>query len=98
VAVNATETLLLVWLRHLMKSGEAKSIREEAGLSVRAAAGAAGISVAGLWRWEAGERVPTGAPALRYAGFLGKLAPRKLPRIRTYTPGSPAAPAPRRAS
>jgi DNA-binding transcriptional regulator YiaG len=92
-AVNASETLLLVQLRHLMKSGEAKRIREKVGLSVRAAAGAADISAAGLWRWEAGERIPTGNPALRYAGFLGQLAP----RIRAHRPGVPTAPATRRA-
>lgn len=96
--MNTTETLQLVRLRHLVKSGEAKRIREEAGLSVRAAAGAANISAAGLWRWEAGERIPTGDPALRYAGFLGKLAPRKLPRIRACKPGRRTAPTTRRAS
>lgn len=96
--MNATETLLLVRLRHLMKSGGAKRIREEAGLSVRAAADAADVSAAALWRWEAGERIPTGDPALRYAGFLGKLAPRKLPRTRAYKPAQPTAPATRRAS
>jgi DNA-binding transcriptional regulator YiaG len=96
--VNATETLLLVRLRRLMKSGEARRIREKAGLSVRAAAGAANISVAGLWRWEAGERIPTGDSALRYAGFLGLLAPRQLPPIEADEPGQPTAPATRRAS
>jgi DNA-binding transcriptional regulator YiaG len=72
--VNTTEALLLVWLRRLVKSGEARRIREEAGLSLGEAAAAASVSVAGLWRWEAGERVPTGDPALRYAGFLRKIA------------------------
>ena len=49
-------------------------MREEAGLSVRGAADAADVSAAGLWRWEARERVPTGDPALRYAGFLRRVA------------------------
>jgi DNA-binding transcriptional regulator YiaG len=72
--MDADETLELVRLRRLMKSGEAKRIREDAALSVRAASAGAGISAAGLWRWESGERVPTGGPALRYAGFLRRVA------------------------
>ena len=71
--MDSTQTLQLVQVRRLMKSGEAKRIREDAGLSLGEAVGAAGISVAGLWRWEAHERIPTGDPALRYAGFLRKI-------------------------
>lgn len=72
--MDSTQALQLVRVRRLVKSGEAKRLRKEAGLSLGETAGAAGISVAGLWRWEAGERVPTGDPALRYADFLGKIA------------------------
>ncbi len=72
--MDSTQTLQLVQIRRLVKSGKAKRLRQEAGLSLGEAADAAGISVAGLWRWEAGERVPTGDPALRYADFLSKIA------------------------
>jgi DNA-binding transcriptional regulator YiaG len=71
--VNAKQALALVWLRQLAASGEAKAIREQAGLSIREQAAAIDASPSALFRWENGERIPRGDAAVRYAKFLEQL-------------------------
>jgi transcriptional regulator with XRE-family HTH domain len=62
--------------RRLAASGEAKTIREQAGLSIREVAGAIDVSPSGLFLWENGERTPRGDAAVRYAKFLEQLGRR----------------------
>jgi transcriptional regulator with XRE-family HTH domain len=74
--VDAKQALRLIQARQLAASGEAKAIREQAGLSIREAAGAIDVSPSGLFRWENGERIPRGDAAVRYAKFLEQLGRR----------------------
>lgn len=54
--------------------GRRRRIREDARLSLRAAAGALGVATMTLHRWEAGECEPRGLEtAIRYRGFLDRL-------------------------
>ena len=60
--------------RRLAATGDGKTIREAAGLSLGEVAGVLGLSVSALFRWEAGERVPRGERAVAWAEFLDQLA------------------------
>lgn len=71
--MDSTEIIHISRLRLLVKSGTASTIRLAAGVSMREAADAAGVSVSSIWRWEHGERVPHGQAALRYARLLNDL-------------------------
>jgi transcriptional regulator with XRE-family HTH domain len=72
--VDEKQTFWLIQVRRLATSGEAKAIREEAGLSIREVADAIDVSPSGLFRWENGKRTPRGEAAVRYAKFLERLA------------------------
>jgi DNA-binding transcriptional regulator YiaG len=72
--VNAKQTLKLVEARRLAASGDGKSIREAAGLSLHEVADPIGLSISALFRWEAGQRIPRGERAVAWAEFLGQLA------------------------
>jgi transcriptional regulator with XRE-family HTH domain len=63
----------LAWIRSMCKSGAARSIRKAANLSLPEMAGAVPCAVSTLWRWEAGERLPSGKLALRYAAVVEAL-------------------------
>jgi len=67
------EVVRLVQARRLSSTGEARAIRAAAGLSLREVAGAVGVSVTCLWRWENGQRAPQGAAAVAYAELLEDL-------------------------
>lgn len=67
------DLLLVVRARRLASTGDAKRLREAAGLSLREVAEAVGVSHTALWRWEAGQRAPRGAAASAWALFLGEL-------------------------
>lgn len=69
----STEAERLALLNGLLASGEARRIRETAGLPGSVAARSAGIDQSTLWRWESGERRPTGEPARRYLDLLLRL-------------------------
>ena len=77
--VNASEALRLVEARRLAASGEGKSIREAAGLSIHETADVLGLSVSALFRWENGERVPRGDRAVAWADFLEQLGATRRP-------------------
>jgi transcriptional regulator with XRE-family HTH domain len=74
--MDPEQILRLAEIRRLTASGEAKAIREHAGLSLREVAGAVRMSPSGLFRWENGERTPRGDAAIRYAKFLKQLSRR----------------------
>ena len=66
--------------RSAAHSGAARGLRLAAGLSLREVASDVGVTVSTVWRWEAGERRPRGAAAVRYADLLEALAHRNRPR------------------
>jgi DNA-binding transcriptional regulator YiaG len=57
----------------LASSGEGRTMRLVARLSVRQVAEAIGVGGPTLARWEMGERRPTGAPALAWVRLLRQL-------------------------
>jgi DNA-binding transcriptional regulator YiaG len=59
--------------RALARSGEARAIRERAGLSLREMAAALGVTRSALQRWEVGLRTPRGESAVRYGALLAAL-------------------------
>jgi DNA-binding transcriptional regulator YiaG len=60
----------LRWVRVAAKSGQARAIREGAGISQPELAERVGVSHAAISRWESGHRVPRGLAARRYATAL----------------------------
>lgn len=63
----------LVTMRQLVRTGDARQLRQGAGLSRRELAASVGVTVSTLTKWELGQRVPNGDAALRYARVLGRL-------------------------
>jgi len=63
----------LVEVRRIARSGEARAIRERAGLSLREVASAVGVTRSALQRWETGTRAPGGELAGRYGALLAAL-------------------------
>lgn len=59
--------------RRLLDSGDAKSIRVTAGVSLGEAADALGVSPATLWRWENHHRRPRAEAAVRLGLLLRDL-------------------------
>lgn len=66
----------LLALRTSLEKGEARQIRERAGLSAVALARQLDVSPATVTRWEQGVRYPRGSNARRYARILRRLADR----------------------
>jgi transcriptional regulator with XRE-family HTH domain len=65
----------LAKVRHLCSTGTARLIRQGAHLSLAEMAGEAGVaSPSTVLRWERGERMPRGEPALRYLETLEQIA------------------------
>jgi DNA-binding transcriptional regulator YiaG len=71
--MDAEELVRLTRVRALATSGTARAIRIAAGLSLPLVAEAIGCGVSTVWRWEQGQRVPRGEPALRYGALLEEL-------------------------
>lgn len=74
--MRATDLQLLTWMRELPPS-QRRQLRERASLSRVELAAVVGVSRPGLTKWElntACGRTPSGAPALRYARLLARLA------------------------
>jgi DNA-binding transcriptional regulator YiaG len=63
----------LARVRDLVRSGAAKSIRRTHGLTASDVARGVGVAVPTVLRWEAGQRVPRGLPALKYGELLDVL-------------------------
>jgi DNA-binding transcriptional regulator YiaG len=63
----------LVEARQLASSGAGRMIREAAGLSLAEFARAIDVDPSTVFRWESGERMPTGEYAVRYRDFLREL-------------------------
>jgi DNA-binding transcriptional regulator YiaG len=67
------DVLRLSELRCLVADGKARPIRQQARLSLPEVAAYCGVTYQTIRRWEAGERAPRGAGALRYAALLAAL-------------------------
>jgi DNA-binding transcriptional regulator YiaG len=67
-SVRTVERLLQA--RALMASGEARRIREAAGLSLASVAPVVGADPSAIGRWERGQRIPGGRAALKYAQLI----------------------------
>ena len=63
----------LARVRDLVRSGAAKSIREAHSLTASDVARGVGVALPTVIRWEAGQRVPRGLPALKYGELLDAL-------------------------
>ena len=72
-SATKTDILALSLVRRLAGSGEARRLREAAGISGPEMADAIGCAVSTLWRWEGGQRRPHGPAAVRYAEVLSEL-------------------------
>lgn len=72
--MDVKELPRLARVRALVRSGAALDTRVRAGISRTEIADALGVSPATVWRWEHGQRVPRGEPALRYAELLDRLS------------------------
>lgn len=70
-----TDVAVLVWARAALRSGGAANLRVAAGLSQGEVAAAVGVTTSAVSKWEAGQRIPRGEIAMRYARFLAELAP-----------------------
>jgi transcriptional regulator with XRE-family HTH domain len=66
----------LIRVRRMAKTGTARHIREEAGLSLAEIADAAGLHKTTVFRYEHGLRRPRGEAAARYLRVLEELAQR----------------------
>ena len=68
--MDMQELLLLAFVRRACRTGEARRIREAAGISRSEVAGVLGVDSTSVLKWEAGERVPRTALGLRYGELL----------------------------
>jgi DNA-binding transcriptional regulator YiaG len=71
--MTTKQTLSLVEMRRLVRSGEARDRRRRSGLSLAEVGRTVGASAAAISRWEHGQRRLTGAAALTYARLLKQL-------------------------
>ena len=63
----------LARIRRMQQTGEAKRLRERAGVSLRTMAGAVGVRASTLIRWEAGQVRPREGTALAWLTVLHQL-------------------------
>ena len=73
VLEKVDDVVTLARVRNHARSGRARRARLLAGLSLSEVAGPIGVSPVTIFRWETGERRPTGEAALRYADLLDAL-------------------------
>lgn len=71
-AIETAQSLAAI--RRLLRSGEAKFIRLEAGLTQGELARLLDVTPGAVSRWEAGDRIPRGEVALRYRELLRGLS------------------------
>ncbi len=73
----------LIQARVFIASGEARRIREAAGLSLVSVGGAVGADPSAIGRWERGERIPRSTAALKYAQLITRLRAQLVASPRT---------------
>jgi DNA-binding transcriptional regulator YiaG len=70
---NQDEALLMAWVRSISATGEGRTIRKQAHLSIPDVAKVCGVYPVTVSRWELGQRRPRGEAARRYAHLLTSL-------------------------
>lgn len=65
---------LIAWARKAAEDGQARAIRERAGLTQLELAEVIGTTEASVSRWESAARLPRGELGLRYGQLLAELA------------------------
>lgn len=73
----STTTDQLLELHDMLKTGEARRVRERAGLSAAALARDLQVTPGAVNKWELGLRLPRGVNATRYARLLLRLVARE---------------------
>jgi DNA-binding transcriptional regulator YiaG len=73
----------LARVRHLVESGEAKTLRTDLNLSLGDIAIAIKVDQSTVYRWEHNKRKPRGAAAIRYGRLLEALARERSEPART---------------
>lgn len=71
---DSPDLVALSKARRLARSGTARMIRSNAGISLAELAAGVGVSPSTVFRWETGLRSPHGAAALRYVALLDRIA------------------------
>lgn len=71
--MSVKDTVAIAEARVRVARGDLAAIRTRAKLSQNAIAGAVGVNRIAVLRWERGERLPTGEPAVRLAKLLRDL-------------------------
>jgi DNA-binding transcriptional regulator YiaG len=71
--VTVEDTIALAEARMRVLNGDLAAIRRRAKLSQDAIGRAVGVTRVTVCRWESGERVPSGDPAVRLARLLREL-------------------------
>jgi DNA-binding transcriptional regulator YiaG len=64
----------MLTIRRLQDTGQARRIREQAGVSVALLARSIGVQEATIWRWETGRSRPREDAALRWLEALQRMA------------------------
>ena len=64
----------LVRIRRRIRTGEARTIRMSAGLSLAEVSEPLGVSPSTVFRWERGARSPHGDHAVEYGALLDRIA------------------------
>lgn len=71
--MDNTQLASLALIRRYCRDGTARTVRVEAGLSVRELASAAGVSFAAISKWERNLAIPRAEGGLRYAESIAEL-------------------------
>lgn len=71
--MNTQPILRLATARRLSSSGEGRTLRTQAGLTLQEVATSVGVAISTLSRWENGQRSPRGEAAARWAQLLTDL-------------------------
>ena len=73
MATGSSDLEHLIRARRAAKDGSGRELRHANGLSIADVAGEVEAAEATIWRWERGERRPTGAAAIRWGRLLQRL-------------------------
>jgi len=71
--LTASDVLALAEIRRKCADGRARSVRLTCDITHREIGARCGVAGSTVARWEIGERVPRGRPALRYARLIEAL-------------------------
>lgn len=72
-ALNAREARLVVRARQAAKSGRLRELREACRLTQAESGGLCGVTGPAWARWESGDRVPRGRPAVELGRLIERL-------------------------